>query len=51
MINKLCRNIFIGLFSFAGLLSVLLGEFVLSTTLFGLASVSTNLDTEVNSGC
>jgi hypothetical protein len=51
MTNKLCKDLFIGLFSFAGLLSVLCGEFALSTTLFGLASLSTNLDTEASAGC
>jgi hypothetical protein len=51
MTKKLCKDLLIWLFSVAGLLSVLCGEFVLSTTLFGLASVSTNLDTEVKVGC
>jgi len=51
MTNKLCKDLFIGLFSIAGLLSVLCGEFVLSTTLLGFASISSNLKTEANAGC
>ncbi len=50
MTKKLCKDLFIWLFSFAGLLSVMCGEFVLSTTLFGLASLSTNLDTDAKLG-
>ena len=41
--NSLFRDILIGIFFTSGVLGFMSGEFVLSTVLFGAASVSTNL--------
>ena len=42
--NNLYRDIFIGLFLFAGLFSFMSGQFVISTLLFGFASLTSNLE-------
>ncbi len=42
--KNLYRDIVTGLFFIAGILSFMSGEFVLSTMLFGAASISSNLE-------
>ncbi|MGR8932233.1 MAG: hypothetical protein ACU836_16505 [Gammaproteobacteria bacterium] len=42
--NNLYRDIFTGIFFTTGIFGFMSGEFVLSTMLFGVASLSSNLD-------
>ena len=42
--KNLYRDVFIGLFFMTGVFGFISGEFVMSTLLFGIASLSSNLD-------
>ncbi|QWF71975.1 hypothetical protein KEF85_05840 [Methylomonas paludis] len=44
--NNLYRDIFTGLCFVAGVFGFVSGEFIVSTVLFGLSSLSSNLDLE-----
>ncbi|WP_445372647.1 hypothetical protein ACH518_09065 [Methylomonas sp. HW2-6] len=41
--NEFKKDVFVGLVSFSGILSFIFGQFIISTMLFGIAALSSNM--------